>query len=527
MIPPPSPSKHIGPHRSPSAIFKHGGLNHHRSLQSGGSPFALTSPVRSPRHRAMRGIGAGGSTNFSNMIAAMGGGRASGAMSSPVRGFAAATFGNGVGLKSGYVSGAGPLGGPTFDFTTLYAGQKSPSPIKPVMGGGHVPEYLLTASPGTALKRILNDTNIDLNSFDLMEPGSTGMLGSDGADDFGFYLRSTPDEKENEPPANTPTFAFNNDQRQHSDQAHSLTTTDAEQGQSTDYFDSILSSLRRDFDTRLPTDTTNGATSPCSQTPSSPCVQPRTSSATPGQKSKQPASCGRPAPSILDSFMDDLVPAFALNENYGQDENTPTESEGWTPNTDGTNGETDLERLLAQGGPEEGTYNLNHLLRSNKLTGRSYLPSHLLGDLATSSSSAGSDGYQSRIQQDQRSPFDFGSLPPSSPPALPSEMLLTPSEFDAGVTPDGDGGEVNESRGMNDTISGQARAQRSSPAKDVGGASSGDLAALLQSFGGKGGEEKVEMTMTQLLAIIAAQNGVANKVEAGVDHEKFYDNLLG
>lgn len=214
------------------------------------------------------------------------------------------------------------------------------------------------------------------------------------------------------------------------------TTTD---GPSTDFFDSVLSTLGRDFDTRLPS-TSNALTSPSSPVPSSPCVQPRTSSATPGQKSKAPMSSGRAPPSILDSFIDGLVPAFALNHR-NEDGDTPTESEGWTPlSVNGEHDGLDLESILAGGNHLQSTsinnetYNLSHLLRSSRSNGRSYLPSHLLAGGMTSDSSTAMDHQRIQTQHQQ---FDFGSLPPSSPPALPSELqLATPSDFD-GITPDG------------------------------------------------------------------------------------------
>lgn len=50
----------------------------------------------------------------------------------------------------------------------IFGGDQSPSPEKP--SDRQMPTYMLTASPGTALDRILNETNIDLYSFDMSMP---------------------------------------------------------------------------------------------------------------------------------------------------------------------------------------------------------------------------------------------------------------------------------------------------------------------------------------------------------------------
>lgn len=349
MIAPPSPSKHIGPYRRNSpgtdfaSIFKPIGPSG-RNVSGG----IMTSPGRSPRRISNRFNHAG--------IAA----------TSPVRGS--------YGLENNY------------DFTAIYAAQQSPSPER----NAAIPDYLLTASPGTALKRALSDTDfgsftsgfgIDMNQGrDVF--GSTGVGRSDGntegeEPDLSFLLRSSPDEKENAPPSNLPVGV------NPSLPTHMNTTNE---------FDSILSSLRNDFVARI---SESGIGGPSSPIPSSPCVQPRTSSATPGQKGKGPTSSGRNPPSILDSFIDGLVPGIAMSRNDELDQD-------WNGlSADGAGREFDLSQLL---------------LPNNRVLAKPFLSG-------------------SNLLQSEGSDFDFNSdLPPSSPPALP--FALTP-EFD-GVTPEGD-----------------------------------------------------------------------------------------
>lgn len=366
IVPPPSPSKHIGPRGhllSPGTHFRH--------AVSGSRPF-LTSPGRSPR-RSSRNFGAATSPT----------GRSTGA-------------GLGLGLRSGYRSDGEERGG--MDYTSIFGAPNSPSPTRhhPAM-----PSYLLTASPGTALARILSDTSVehfDMPMGDARDNIHATTSGNDN--DLSFYIRSSPDEKENAVPMTESGLMPN-----------ALTTSLPAASSTTDDYDSLVSSLRRDFNARL--SSSNGLTAPSSPTPSSPCVQPRTSSATPGQKGKAPASCGRPAPSILDSFIDTLVPAFALNAV-----DTPSDSDAWTP---ASMGDQDLDRTLMQldhGATSDGgasTYSFSHR--------HPPIPFHLTTRLTATSPD-----------------YDFGgSLPPSSPPALPSEANPTPSEFDSGVTPDEEG----------------------------------------------------------------------------------------
>lgn len=442
-IPPPSPSKHIGPNRSPSSIFR---------LQQGHRVpgVAMTSPERSPRLRS-KGMW--------------------GAATSPVRG--SRVEGLGIGLRSGYESDERSR--PSFDFSALYGGG-SPSPQK---RQATVPDYLLTASPGTALKRILNDTSIDLGSFDI--PMELDGAGAEAAfeQDFDFYLRSTPEEKEKENEAPS-----------------SMMGIDLLAPPSTD-FESVIFDLRRDFSTSL---SSNALTAPSSPPPSSPCVQPRTSSATPGSKSKAPASCGRPAPSILDSFIDGLVPAIALAQ--GEDGATP--SDGWPASPyEGSDG------MLLDPSLTDNTYSLSHLLRPSRAGGRSYLPSHFLNTAATSDAD-----------------FDFGSLPPSSPPALPSEAGPTPSEFDSGITPDEEG-YLESGDDMTMTYRGPSERVDEAAGQDA-------IKVLLASLGIEGGKVQLERsTVAQLLALLAKSNKVEREEggeESGGERsemDRLYESLLG
>lgn len=437
FVAPPSPSKHVGPsHRllSPGAIFRHGSGAPGSHRAPGQGQF-LTSPgSRSPRFRATA---------------------RNAAATSPLRRNGG---GAGAGLRSGYQSDGEERG--AMDFSSLFGVHHSPSPSRK-----HVmPEYLLTASPGTALARILNETSVDLDGFDatMRDAGPPPSHADDDDDpDLSLYVRSSPtDEKENAVP-------------------NELLTTDDGAGTSGEY-DSLVSSLRRDFSNRM---SSTALTAPSSPPASSPCVQPRTSSATPGQKSKQPQSCGRPAPSILDSFIDSLVPAFTLNHVDGD---TPaSDSDAWTP---ASMGDHDLDRTMMQldpmsdGGHQQ--YGTTHR--------HPPIPYHLTARLGAGAAATSDD-------------YDFGSLPPSSPPLLPSEAIPTPSEHDSGVTPDS--GITPDGEGYDD-----ARYDAPPPSRQDA------VAALVQSLGGGGfgaaaaldGSDRVSLdrsTVAQLLQMISAGGG--------------------
>ena len=380
LIPPPSPSKRIGPNprHSPgmdySSIFRSNGATSRTA-----SGHIMTSPGRSPR-RLAKSLGLG-----STMWAA----------TSPVRG-SAYTFGGGFGETAGAMSDP-------YDFSAIYAGNQSPSPERHARGNSDsIPTYLLTASPGTALRKVLSDTNIgiDMNGFnstdydidmkdtDPFSGGSRGGSGMHGeGEDLSFFLRSSPEqrsEKENQPPT---TGA--NDDGMHSTTAAASTDFD---------------SLFRGDSTHLSSTAFTQPSSPGPSLPSSPCVQPRTSSATPGQKGKGAATSGRPAPSIHHSFMDHLIPGLALEE----------ESDSWTPATAGD----DLESM-ADGKNER--YDISQLL----------LPSH--SSRSITAPLLASRHHHRPTHPSENSDFD---LPPSSPPILPSETFPTPSEFDSGITPE-------------------------------------------------------------------------------------------
>ncbi|KAI5479882.1 zinc finger, GATA-type protein [Pseudohyphozyma bogoriensis] len=385
IIPPPSPTKHIGPSRSPGTLFRHSG-----------SPFNFggrtqSSPGRSPMTRS----------------------RAAFTATSPLR----RSGGTRTGLRSGYESdGEERGGGSKMDFESMFGGiNQSPSPVR--RGGGQMPSYLLTASPGTALSRILDDTNVDLNSFDMVMDQEDGRVAPHGngpplvpfavertggpADGMDFFNPSSPRGKENVMPTG--------------DFMDFLTLPVAGETSTTD-FDSVLSSLRRDFNSRLSSTAVTAPSSPSS----SPCLQPRTSSATPGQKGKAPNSCGRPAPSINNSFLDGLVPAFALNAVDG--DTLISDSDAWTPGSMGGDDDRTIQ-FDALGGAGGGARNggaSNNFPHPLNLTNRR----HFLPSSAINGTSEAND-------------FDLGSLPPSSPPVLPSEQLATPSDF--AITPRDDG----------------------------------------------------------------------------------------
>ena len=369
LIPPPSPSKHIGPRYSPgmdySSIFRPIGAT--SRVASG---HVMTSPGRSPR-RLAKSLG---------LVSSW-------AATSPVRG-SAYTFGGGFGDTAAATSDP-------YDFSAIYAGNQSPSPERHARND--VSDYLLTASPGTALRKVLNDTTIGIdmhgfnsggfdidmkNSNPFAGPNAGGGIGLSGnTEDLSFFLRSSPEErteKENRPPTTT----------------HE-TTRSTTAAASTD-FDSLF----RGDSAMLSSTALTQPSSPGHSLPSSPCVQPRTSSATPGQKGKGAATSGRAPPSIHHSFMDNLIPGLALEE----------ESDSWTsaPAGDAMNGTTEQ-------------YDLSQPL----------LPTHSSRSITAPLLS--SRHHQQQRHQMENSDFD---LPPSSPPALPSETFPTPSEFDSGITPE-------------------------------------------------------------------------------------------
>ncbi|KAM0793120.1 hypothetical protein ACM66B_000599 [Microbotryomycetes sp. NB124-2] len=400
MVPPPSPSKTIGPQRSPGTSFSWA----QRSLS-----HTATSPGRSPGRRRP--------SHLFGMAA-----------TSPVR--AGKTSSALHGLRSGYESDGEGRGNHVSLGASIFGGNRSPSPQKP----RHVPSFLLTESPGTALNRLLTDTNVSMDVLDDHGPPTSNAAGRSTArhvelkDDIDFMI--DPALKENNPPVTDDFFDQLIDPSlmppaAHSD-ANDLTTTDGVFS-----FDP-LSSLRRSFDQHM---SSNQLTAPSSPLASSPCVQPRTSSATPGQKGKAPESSGRPAPSILDSFIDGLVPAVMQHNSNSAvvslDSETPvSDSDAYTPASALAH---DDDRTLKfghfGGGMTTGAnfFTLDGALMSGlsnnvfpSLGGRtdSFLPPHL-----TATSDAPTD-------------FDLGSLPPSSPPQLPSEAFPTPSDLDSGVTPE-------------------------------------------------------------------------------------------
>ncbi|KAM0753388.1 hypothetical protein T439DRAFT_324026 [Meredithblackwellia eburnea MCA 4105] len=456
IVLPPSPSKHVGPAsklRSPGSIFHHNYPHGGRTIPG----QILTSPCRSPR---LRTATRGGAVMFGT---------------SPVRrsGGISALGGSGVGPgpKDDYVSDGEQRDGIDFSFFNV---QQSPSPQKRAKVA--IPSYLLTASPGTALARILDDTTVDKNHLDAAmgdaHPAtSTSASGTtlvnpfqlppsvsaQDEDDMSFFIHSSPEDgKENTIPPSGLTGSL--------EASTDVPSTSAD-------YDSLLSSLRRDFNTRL---SSNALTAPSSPVSSSPCVQPRTSSATPGQKSKAPASCGRPAPSILDSFIDTLVPAFTLN-HPGDGETPVSDSDAWTPVSVG---DQDVDRTIMQldqlQQPSNAGTTSDAVAAYNRtghfVSRRPHLPFHLTNRLGAATSDD----------------FDLRSLPPSSPPALLSEAVPTPSEFDSGVTPEeegyvesGDDSFLHASGAFAPTVSQDA------------------VAAFLQSLG-------------------ASSNGVSTSVAAGV-----------
>ncbi|GAA5980197.1 hypothetical protein JCM10908_001571 [Rhodotorula pacifica] len=479
LVPPLSPSKHVGP-RSPSLSFA-AAFGHHPSPRK---TMSQSSPGRSPRMRYRK---------VSNPFAA----------TSPVRGSQARRPDRGNDAALAYESDGEERGPNPLEFGSLFGmGTGSPSPARTTKlpngkdaAGNDMPSYLLTASPGTALDRILNETNI--GSISAYDGGASGKRGSQGLpdasamSDFSFFLQqpgsptfgkssTSPSGKENA----RPTVATSS-----TDPAQPITDADS--------FETVLSSLRRDFNNRL---SSNALTAPSSPAPSSPCVLPRTSTATPGSKGKAPLSSGRPAPSIVDSFLDELVPAFALDASTeaGGHEKTPaSDSDAWSPLN--TQADQDATIRLEDGVPRPFDLSQPTASKSTRPARRAaFIPAHLLAP------------------SDATDVFDLGSLPPSSPPMLPSDAFPTPSDFD-GVTPSADGGEQPTSQQS------MLEAVAQTVAREPNAETRQAMIALLQSLGAGGtsgnpsnasfpqsigsDEAKVQLdrdTVTRLLGLISA-----------------------
>lgn len=381
----------------------------------------------------------------------------------------------------------------------------SPSPVRTSKSstgkeptGRDMPSYLLTASPGTALDRILNETNIgSISAYDggaaSGKRGSPGLPDASTVSDFSFFLQQP----------GSPTFGKGSSPAAvGKENAHpSLVTSSTDPAQpvtDADSFENVLSSLRRDFNNRL---SSNALTAPSSPAPSSPCVLPRTSTATPGSKGKAPQSSGRPAPSIVDSFLDGVIPAFALDASAeaGGPEKTPaSDSDAWSP----MNAQAEQDATLRLG--DGLSHSLDHSQvpasnRSRPPRRAAFIPAHLLAP------------------SDATDVFDLGSLPPSSPPMLPSDAFPTPSDFE-GVTPSADGGEQpTTQQGMLEAVAETVAREPNADTRQAmiallqslsaGGANSGqgsgDRAA--HTFGSE--EAKVQLdreTVSRLLGLISA-----------------------
>ncbi|BGO96724.1 Proteophosphoglycan ppg4 [Rhodotorula toruloides ATCC 204091] len=508
LIPPLSPSKQIGP-RSPALNFSFSPSR--AGGRSAGAAFAgiVSSPGKSPRMRYRQANGT--------------------AATSPVRGPSRPSKGDGAMYNSdGEDSASNPFAfGGLFSLTN-----RSPSPTRaelprpPRNSGGKgqagMPSYLLTASPGTALDRVLSETNIgSIGGIVNEQAGQAESMQLDQAstvpDEFNFFLQP-----------GSPTLGKENARPNAAGKVKTATTSTDAPTTDVDSFESVLSSLRRNFDARL---SSNALTAPSSPAPSSPCVLPRTSTATPGSKGKAPQSCGRPPPSILDSFIDGLVPAFALDSNAGGGAvmgtgRTPaSDSDAWSPDN-------------AAQRDEDQTVTLDSFAASKSLgqhdlpqdqASRTTRPSH-----APTSSFDFSNGGPSKtanrraafipahlLAPSDATEFDFGSLPPSSPPLLPSEAFPTPSDFD-GITPSADGGDADdrESRQQQGagtlTIEAVAETVAREPNVDTRNA----MISLLQSLGASStGSEQVQLpgvgadtvqldrdTVNKLLSLISASS---------------------
>lgn len=519
VIPPLSPSKHVGP-RSPALKFDFGGG--HRSVgRSVG--VAMSSPGRSPRLRYRTTVVPYPATSPLRGSAS----------ASTARAAAAATKDGAVDYESdGEERGPNPL-----SFGNLFGLNGSPSPVRieqrPGSGGKGMPSYLLSASPGTALDRILNDTNIGSIGGMACAGGSGAVPASDAMqleeaaaatldDDFAFFLQPgspTRGNKENARPRAGTASATDG-----------APATDLESS-----FESVLSSLRRDFNTRL---SSNALTAPSSPAPSSPCVLPRTSTATPGSKGKAPQSGGREPPSILDGFMDSLVPglildpevsgASAVRQHMGL---TPaSDSDAWSP-ADAYAVQHDADRNHDQ------TLTLDSFAGTSATKSRpprsSAQQHHLEHDKARPSASKNINRRAPFIPAHLLAPsdateYDYGSLPPSSPPQLPSEAFPTPSDFD-GITPSADGGDNDEQRAH--VGAGAAGADGVEPlsleavaahvAREPDADARKGMIALLQSLGGGAtgvseplhlpgtGSDQIQLdrgTVNRLLALISAKS---------------------
>ncbi|KAK4058136.1 hypothetical protein OIO90_000875 [Microbotryomycetes sp. JL221] len=455
IVPPLSPSKVVGPHRSPGTMSAWG--------QRPTLHHIMTSPGRSPARRRAPGLMAATSPVRS------GPGRNS--KSREVQG-----------LRSGFDSGGGQGRGSRYDISAnLFGSSYSPSPEKP----RNVPSFLLTDSPGTALNRILSDTNVAMDGIDMADkhtsadpsmaathaPAQSASRNETNANDHDDKADNALGEffnqfKENNPPVTDDFFDRLIDpsllppQDAQSRQRDALTTDFT----ATDAFshDPLLSSLRRGFD-RM---SSNQLTAPSSPIPSSPCVLPRTSSATPGQKGKAPESCGRPAPSIHDSFIDGLVPAVMQHVGpFGDGETPVSDSDAYTPASAfaGTGGDrsrniNDDDRTMMfdhfGGGMATGAHffrfdgNLtNSMLNAFKTNGANETTASVLtaGDSSRQAQSYSFLPPHLTATSDAPTDFDIGSLPPSSPPQLPSEVFPTPSDFDSNGGPSPDGDESNNS----------------------------------------------------------------------------------
>lgn len=372
-------------------------------------------------------------------------------------------------LGTGGAGGAGVM----MDFASLFGGDeggpRSPSPRN--RGGNRnsesLPSYLLTASPGTALNRILRDTSLDLGELGESASGGFGtgrmfesststsleIVREENHDPLGFFTGTGMEEDDDD----------EDDEGKENDDPQSLPPT-------TD-FDTILSSLRRDFNTRLsssnPDPVTTSPSSPPPPESSSPCVQPRSAFSS-GQKSSRVPPYPSPfrQPSMFNTFM-----------TAGED--TPgSDSDAWTPG-DGGFGDPPSEMF-------------------RNLTGRSGFVNHHQQSHRSQLSGSGS-GHN-------RNPFDTSSLPPSSPPQIPSEAFPTPSEGD-GFTPLDNNNNSSNTEDESTEIDHVEMLARSA------GASTQDaVEALLVSLGGGatgagGGKVELDRSMVaQLLQMISSNH---------------------
>lgn len=354
---------------------------------------------------------------------------------------------------------------------------------------------------------------------------TAGLGDAFGDGDLSFFLRSSPlgldkekdKEKENTRPRLDRTLASSStglgSLSSTSGLNHLLPTTD---GPSTEY-DSLMSDLRHDFNNKF---SSNEVTAPSSPPGSSPCVQPRTSQATPGTKGKAPQSCGRAAPSIHSSFIDSLEPAMAMPLAGA----TPaSEDDAWAGTGIGrTMSYTDMAGAVHQTDPMSG-FDLDSLGGGGGSGGGDDDNGDLFNLKASRKNLFGSHVFGGPLDAGPTSDFDFNELPPSSPPALPSEAFPTPEED--GYMSDGE------------ADAGDTTAHAFPPSAAGGGQSA--LAALLQAYGGVPpaaagasggggaaagasstaelsqmllghGEGKIELdraTVNQLLAMLSAQAG--------------------